>query len=61
MVRNKHNTPGIIKYPFWQMTADNEKAVYACVNFGQAGAPKDIRERSIIIEGDIRNVLEEIK
>ena len=55
------NTPGIIKYPFWQMTADNEKAVYACVNFGQAGAPKDIRERSIIIEGDIRNVFEEIK
>lgn len=29
MVRNKHNTPGIIKYPFWQMTAENPKAVYA--------------------------------
>lgn len=43
------------------MTADNEKAVYACVNFGQAGAPKDIRERSIIIDGDIRKVLEDIK
>ena len=55
------NTPGIIKYPFWQMTADNKNAVYACVNFGQAGAPRDIRERSIIIDGDIRNVLEEIK
>lgn len=26
MVRNKHNTPGIIKYPFWQMTAENPKA-----------------------------------
>ncbi len=55
------NTPGIIKYPFWQMTADNKNAVYGCVNFGQAGAPRDIRERSIIIDGDIRNVLEEIK
>ncbi len=55
------NTPGIIKYPFWQMTADNENAVYACVNYGQAGAPRDIRERSIVINGDIRNVLEEIK
>ena len=29
-----YNTPGIIKYPFWQMTAKNPKAIYACVNFG---------------------------
>ena len=55
------NTPGIIKYPFWQMTADNENAVYACLNYGQAGAPKDILERSIIINGDIHDVLEKIK
>ena len=32
------NTPGIIKYPFWQMTAENPKAVYACVNYGEAFA-----------------------
>ncbi len=30
------NTPGIIKYPFWQMTAENPRAVYACVNDGEA-------------------------
>lgn len=29
------NTPGIIKYPFWRMTARNPKAVYACVNYGR--------------------------
>ena len=28
MVRNKQNTPGIIKYPFWQMTYQNPEAVY---------------------------------
>ena len=28
------NTPVIIKYPFWQMTAKNPKAIYACVNYG---------------------------
>ncbi|MCM1500842.1 MAG: Sir2 silent information regulator family NAD-dependent deacetylase [Clostridium sp.] len=28
------NTPVIIKYPFWQATADNKKAVYACINYG---------------------------
>lgn len=55
-----YNTPGIIKYPFWQMTAENENAVYACINYGQAGAPKDIAEQSIIINGDITGILKEI-
>lgn len=31
MVRNKHNTPGIIKYPFWQMTTESQESVYACL------------------------------
>ena len=55
------NTPGIIKYPFWQMTAKNPKAVYACVNFGEAFAPKEIADRSICIDGDIGEVLEKLK
>ena len=37
-----YNTPVIIKYSFWQMTAKNSKAVYACVNFGEAFCPKQI-------------------
>lgn len=52
------NTPGIIKYPFWQMTAKNQQAVYACVNKGEAYVPKEIVERSIWIDGDIGEVLE---
>lgn len=58
MVRNKQNTPGIIKYPFWQMTYQNPKAVYACVNLGEAVAPWEIKERSICIDRDIGEVLE---
>ena len=54
------NTPGIIKYPFWQMTAQNPDAVYACVNFGEAAAPASIRGQSICIDGDIHAVLEEL-
>ena len=27
-----YNTPVIIKYPFWQMTAKNPEATYACIN-----------------------------
>ena len=51
------NTPGIIKYPFWQMTAENPQAVYACVNDGEAGCPKGIAGQSVCINGDIREVL----
>ena len=51
------NTPGIIKYPFWRMTRQNPKAVYACVNYGEAYAPKEITDRSICIDGDIGTLL----
>ena len=51
------NTPVIIKYPFWKMTYANPKAVYACLNFGEAYAPDEIRGQSICINGDIHEVL----
>lgn len=47
------NTPGIIKYPFWRMTAQNPRAVYACLNLGQATAPREIAGQSICLDGDI--------
>ena len=52
-----YNTPAIIKYPFWKMTAQNPKAVYACLNFGEAYAPDEIGEQSICIDGDIHKIL----
>lgn len=54
------NTPGIIKYPFWQMTAQNKNASYACVNLGFAYAPKEIENQSICIDADIGTVLLEL-
>lgn len=54
------NTPGIIKYPFWQMTAHNENAVYACINMGMAIAPDEIERQSICIDADIGTVLSEL-
>ena len=54
------NTPAIIKYPFWQMTAENSRAVYACVNFGEAFCPREIEERAVCINGDIGQTLERI-
>ena len=52
-----YNTPAIIKYSFWQMTAKNSKAVYACVNFGEAFCPKQIQSQTICINIDIHNFL----
>lgn len=51
------NTPVIIKYPFWQMSAKNSKASYACINYGQAVCPREIEAQSVCIDGDIGNVL----
>ena len=54
------NTPIIIKYPFWRMTYQNPKAVYACVNLLEAYCPKEIQKRAICIDGDIGNLLCEL-
>lgn len=56
-----YNTPGIIKYPFWQMTAANEKAVYACINLGDACCPNQIADRAICMDHDIRDTLSSLR
>ena len=56
-----YNTPVIIKYPFWKRTMENPQAVYACINAGQAAAPREIERRSICINGDIGAVLENLR
>ena len=40
------------------MTAENENAVYACVNRSRAVAPEQIAPRSICIGADIGKALE---
>lgn len=47
------NTPGIIKYPFWQMTYRNPDARYACINLEAAYAPAEIARRSLCISSDL--------
>lgn len=54
-----YNTPGIIKYPFWQMTASNPLATYACLNYGQAFCPDEIKGQAICLDGDIGTMLEQ--
>ena len=52
------NTPGIIKYPFWRMADEFPNMTYACVNMGQAAVPREIEDKSVCINADIKRVLE---
>jgi NAD-dependent SIR2 family protein deacetylase len=54
------NTPGIIKYPFWRMTAQNPNAIYVCINLGDVTVPEAIFERSICVNADIGEVLDTV-
>ncbi len=56
-----NNTPVIIKYPFWKYTLENPEATYVCVNYGQAYAPREIVDRSVCLDADIRLILSELK
>ena len=55
-----YNTPGIIKYPFWQMTCENPNALYVCINQGQALGPKEITERAIYVDRDINEAIDSL-
>lgn len=54
------NTPAIIKFPFWRMTADNPNAVYACINRGEAVCPTSIERRAVCMDADIGQVLQQL-
>ena len=51
------NTPGIIKYPFWNMTYANPQATYICINKGEAALPQEIEKQSICVNNDIYEVV----
>ena len=55
-----YNTPVIIKYPFWRMTAKNPNAFYACINQGQAVCPPEIQRQAVCIHADIGAVIAQL-
>lgn len=52
------NTPSIIKFPFWQLTAQDPAFTYACVTLNDAVCPPSITDQSICISADINDVLQ---
>ena len=49
-------TPGIIKYNFWNQMKKNKKAKYISINLEENNVPKEIKDRSLIITGDIDEI-----
>lgn len=56
-----YNTPGIIKYPFWQMTKNWDNITYACLNMGETFVPDEIKSKSICINKDIYAVISRLE
>lgn len=44
-----YNTPGIIKYNFWNQVHQNPKATYVCLNITDTAIHQEIKERSIFV------------
>ena len=55
-----YNTPTIVKYSFWRMTHQRPDATYACINLGEAYAPREIEKKAICINEDIGTVLAQL-
>ena len=54
------NTPGIIKYPFWNMTYANPNAKYICINKDEAVVPREIEKQSVCVDSDIYEVMKSL-
>ncbi len=55
-----YNTPGIIKYNFWQYAANWKNAFYVCVNKGEAYVPNDIADKSVGVNNDIAALVDDL-
>lgn len=55
-----YNTPGIIKYNFWQYACNWRNAFYICINKGDAYVPKEIENKAVGIDADLAEVIENI-
>jgi NAD-dependent SIR2 family protein deacetylase len=51
------NTPGIIKFNFWDRAKHNPNAIYACLNHDDARIPEGLEDRGIAIAGDSAQVI----
>lgn len=51
------NTPAIIKYPFYRLTAKNSKATYIYANLKRSNPPMEIEGQTIALLGDLSGTI----
>ena len=51
------NTPGIIKFNFWNQANQNRNATYACLNAEDTRVPGELMDRGIGIMGDSAQII----
>lgn len=56
-----YNTPGIIKYNFWQYAYNWRNAFYVCINKGDAYVPKEIENKAVGIDADLAEVIKNMQ
>ncbi|MGN1382812.1 MAG: Sir2 silent information regulator family NAD-dependent deacetylase [Eubacterium sp.] len=54
------NSPGVIKYPFWQMADANPKSTFATIDLNQACTWDRISDRSIVIQADLDKAITDL-
>ena len=56
-----NNTPGIIKYPFWQWTYNNPQARLMTVNTTDVAFPQELNHQAIGFKMDINDFIDALK
>ena len=54
------NTPGIIKFNFWQQVYHNPNASYGCINLSDGACPREIEKQSVCIQADISAAIDDL-
>ena len=54
------NTPGIIKFNFWQQVYHNPNASYGCINLSDGACPREIEKQSVCIQADISAAIDHL-
>ena len=55
------NSPGVIKFPFWEYTEANPQATFASINLADPSYHLAIKNRSIIISHNIDDALKDLE
>lgn len=55
-----NNTPGIIKYNFWNQVNQNPRATYISINMANEDVPEQIKNRSIYIKENSASIIADL-